>query len=129
MKHLIAFSALLTLGACDLQLAAMTPAPPGTTASLDSDDQSIELTRGVALGIDCRDGGLECESMAVEIDDPSVASAYLSFDSEIDRFEYSYDPYQPRTSLVLVGRTAGSTALHVFAEGGSVTYEVAVVDP
>lgn len=129
MKHILFVSALVSLAACDLELAAITPPPPGTTAALDDCEQTIELTRGVALGIDCRDGGLECEAMTAEVDDPTVASAYLSFDSEIDEYEYRYDPYQPRTSLVLVGRAAGVTALHVFAEGGTVTYAVTVVDP
>lgn len=128
LKPLLLLSAL-TLGACELGLAAITPAPPGTTASLDPDDQSIEITRGVALGIDCRDGGHECESLAVEVDDPGVAEAYVSFDSEIDELEYRYDVYQPRTSLVLVGRAAGETTLRVFASGDSVAYDVTVVEP
>ena len=127
MKPFVLFAAILTLAACDLELAAITPAPPGTTAALDACEQTIELTRGVAVGIDCRDAGVECEAMAVEVDDPAVASAYLSFDSELD--EDAYNRYQPRTSLVLVGRAAGQTFLHVDAAEGSVTYEVTVLEP
>jgi hypothetical protein len=57
MKLILFVVAILTLSACDLELAAITPEPPGTTAALDDCVQAIELTRGVAVGIDCRDAG------------------------------------------------------------------------
>jgi hypothetical protein len=114
---------LFAFGACDLHLEAATTPPPGATGALDNDAQVITLSRGVALGVDCRDGSQLCTGMILETDDPSVAMAYPSFDAELD---YTYDGLQPRTSMVVVGIAEGVTALHVDAEGGSVTYEVRV---
>jgi hypothetical protein len=115
---------VFALGACDLQLVAATAPPPGATAVLDNDDKIISLSRGVALGIDCRDGSQLCTGMVLEVDDPAIAAAYPSFDTELD---FTHHGLAPRTSLVVVGLAEGNTALHVDAEDGSVSYEVRVL--
>lgn len=124
MKRLALALSLFALGACDLHLEAATPPPPGGVASLDNDDRVITLSRGVALGVDCRDGSHLCTGMTLEVDDPAIAEAYVSFDTELD---YTVDGPAARTSLVVVGKSEGTTALHVDADGGGVDYDVKVL--
>lgn len=123
MTRLVLLS-LLALGACDLQLTAATTPPPGGAANLDSDDRVITLSRGVALGVDCRDGNHLCTGMDIEVDDPAIAEAYVSFDTELD---YTIDGPAVRTSLVVVGKSAGTTSLYIDADGGDVSYDVVVL--
>src|SRR6185295_3740641 len=77
---LVAALAAFALAACNPNLNAQSPAPPGRTARLDEvhgfwgtiKSYRLELTRGVAIAITCTSAG-PCEHMKAVSDDPAIA--------------------------------------------------------
>lgn len=120
------FSLCLAAG-CDLELTALTAPPPGATATLGNDDHEIVLSRGAAIAVGCRDGQWDmCTEMEVEVDDPGVAGARVAYRNAL---ELTAEGPQPATSFVIFGRAAGETEVYASASGGSVSYQVEVIEP
>jgi hypothetical protein len=127
--------ALLALASsCNPTLSARSAAPPGRTARLDEvhgfwgniKSYRMELSQGVALAVTCHRGG-PCERLTITSDDPDVAEARLA---SLGALEPS-GRYNQATSaaVVVIGKSPGTTRLHLRSREGSRTIAVTVVAP
>jgi hypothetical protein len=98
------------------ELQAITTPPPLAQASLEND--SITLTKGVALAFTCTDPSTygPCNGVSVSIDDPPIASVmngYLDALSPAvpDPNGTGIDGAQPESAIVVIGLEAGETML------------------
>jgi hypothetical protein len=119
----IAALLLLTLAGCDPTLEALTAPPPGATAVLDNENQTIRLSRGAAMAIACTDGGQLCDDMSVVVADASIAGARVAFHNVL---EFTFEGPQPATSFVVFGKSPGKTTVIVDSAAGGVTYDIIV---
>jgi hypothetical protein len=130
MTHALLLAAV-ALAACAPSLVAQTAPPFGRSARLDEvrgfwglQKYRLEISRGVALGATCYRGG-PCEHMVLTSDNPAIAeirpAALSSLDTPL--------PSRPSAGLVVVGKTAGTTRLHVRAGKRTRHIDVTVVDP
>ena len=89
----------------------LTPPPPGRQASLNSSDNEITISKGVALGFECTTGGGNpCSKGAAKVDDESVAKVFPAYLNRLDRFVSG--TYAP-TRYVIVGVKPGQTWLRI----------------
>jgi hypothetical protein len=131
MKRLLGLAAIVLATAGCPSLYAVSSAPPLTSAELDLVDDRIELSKGVALAIDCYDPwwGGPCEELAVTVDDPSIATvARAHLDKYRDRAGFVYDPQSQRSVFVVAGVSPGQTTLRIESDDGDRTLEVWVRD-
>jgi len=127
-----ALAAVAGLGACDPYLTVQSPAPPGRTARLDQvksfwglQRYRLELSRGVAIAITCEHAG-PCERMQVVSDDPAIAEVRAA---SLGVLQSSINGEQTAAALVIVGKAAGQTRVHVREKDGSRDVIVTVVAP
>ncbi len=114
---------------CSPDLAAVTVPPPGAVAELDSTEDTIELTRGIALGFECAKQGRPCGAATAEVEDASVASVFPAYVDLLNRDHGNALPTgEPRTVFVLVGNQPGNTTLNISSDDGDVSYGVTILD-
>jgi hypothetical protein len=93
---------------------ALTPPPPGRVASLNTSDNELRLSRGVALAFECvTPNGNPCSEGVATIDDPKVAQVYPAHVGKLDR--YMQGTFTP-ASYVVVGLAPGKTLLRIPGE-------------
>ena len=93
---------------------ALTPPPPGRVASLNTSDNELRLSRGVALAFECvTPGGNPCSEGVATVDDPKIAQVYPAHVGKLDR--YMQGTFTP-ASYVVVGLTTGKTTLRIPGE-------------
>jgi hypothetical protein len=124
----------LAAGCGEVTLSALTTAPPGKVAHLDDDDDTIDLSRGIALGFECNSSEDSyygpCREATATVDDDTVASVYASYlDSLAESYNGGVAGPRGRTAFVVVGLHAGKTDLHVSSKDGDVTVAVTVFEP
>jgi len=92
----------------------LTPPPPGRVATLNSSDDEVRISRGVALGFECTTGGGNpCSEGQATVDDTNVAMVYPAYLNRLERFmEGTFTP----TSYVVVGVNPGETVLRIPGE-------------
>ncbi|EYF07855.1 hypothetical protein [Chondromyces apiculatus] len=112
---------------CSPDLLPVTVPPPGAVAELDKAEETITLTRGIALGLQCTYQG-PCVDASAEVADTTVASVYPAYVDLMATEGYTPSS-RARTVFVLVGNQAGSTTLNVTTEDGDVSYVVDIVVP
>lgn len=137
--------AALTVGAlaaCDPHLVAQTPSPPGRTARLDAvqtfwgiDHYTLTLSQGVAFALTCEHGGpckdVKATSENAAIADPRrgslarLAGAHATYANNANDFMNR----QTVETTVIVGRSVGTTRVHVKTSDGERMIEVTVVAP
>jgi hypothetical protein len=106
--------ALATITGCNLLLEPRSPAPPGRVARLDEwqgffdISYRIEVSRGVALAIACTSG---CANLHVTTDDAAIAEGRPALLGTVEHTPWG--TRQPPSALVVVGKAAGTTVLHV----------------
>jgi len=130
----LALALSLAAGCGEVTLAALTAPPPGKIAHLDDEDDTIDLSKGIALGFECTSSEDSyygpCRGATATVDDENVAQVFASY---LDTLAESYDggPAGPRnrTAFVVVGLHGGKTDMHVSSKDGDVTVEVTVFDP
>jgi hypothetical protein len=109
--------AFLTSTGCNFMLEARSPAPPARTAHLDElqgfwdVSYLIEVSRGVALAITCYAG--PCHDLRLATDDPAIAEVRPATLATLEHAPWSGAPRPPPPALVVIGKTAGTTVLHV----------------
>jgi hypothetical protein len=117
------------LAGCEPNLEAITVAPPTAVAELNDADGTVELSRGVALAIECTYQGVPCEAPGFEIGDEGVLSvrpAFLDLLSEQGVGAGSAGP-QPRAVFVLLGLQEGSSSLTITSDDGDTDFDVTIV--
>jgi hypothetical protein len=125
---------VLFAGCGEVTLSALTAAPPGKVAHLDDDDDTIDLSRGIALGFECNSSEDSyygpCRQATATVDDEGVASVYASYlDSLAESYNGGIAGPRSRTAFVVVGLHAGKTDMHISSKDGDVSFEVTVFDP
>jgi len=129
----ISLIALLSLGAfalgCEqVELTALHGPPPGARAELNRESETIVLSRGVALAVDCSFGyGESCENIEAIAGNESTAQSYRLFRDGL-LYDYQEGP-QPESGFVIVGLSEGKTELEILTEQGDLRFEVEVVAP
>lgn len=118
----LAASALLT--ACSPELQLVSPAPPTRVVAVSSDAQTVEVSEGVAVAIDCRRQGTPCKEVKATTQNPAVAKVFPAHIAQVNQGWYEQTNV---ASLALVGIRPGQTTLHVVAEGHASEYLVTVV--
>lgn len=122
----------VVLAGCEtLTLSAVTVPPPGKTAHLDDEDDTIDISRGVALGFDCvanEDGySGPCREPTVSVTDDTVASIYNSYtDSLEESYNYGHAGARGRTMFVVVGLREGKTEVFINTKDGGISLDVTV---
>ncbi|HUJ61375.1 MAG TPA: hypothetical protein VLX92_22880 [Kofleriaceae bacterium] len=126
----------LALAACSPYLAAQSAAPPGRSARLDEvlgswsqvKSYRLELSRGVAIAIDCERGG-PCEHMRVASDDPQIAEVRPASLDVLRPAGFDSRNEQTASAFVVVGKAVGTTHLHVRVGKRSREVAVTVIAP
>jgi len=137
-KLLLAAIALASLGGCDPYLYQQSLAPPGRSARLDEvtgfwgtlKHYRLEVSKGVALALTCAEGR-PCEKMRVVSDNPAIAEVRLASLAQLQSVGYGphANQQQPAAAFVVVGKSPGTTRLHISAKEGSRDVVVTVVAP
>jgi hypothetical protein len=128
-----AAAGLALAAGCSPVLVAQSAAPPGRSARLDEvtgfwgiKAYRMELSQGVALALTCYRGG-PCEKMSVVSDDPAIAEVRRASLGTLERSGM----YNQATSaaMVVVGKSPGTTQIHVRSKDGHRDITVTVVPP
>jgi hypothetical protein len=124
--------ALFAAGCGEVNVVALTVPPPGKTAQLDAEDQTLRLSRGVAFAFECTewddsyDG--PCRNARVTATNPDVASAYKSY---LDDLAPAWDGGdvgpRSRAAFVVVGLAVGDAKVRVDTSEDYVTIDVTVI--
>lgn len=126
-------AAVLATGCGEVTLSALTVAPPGKTAHLDDEDDTLDLSHGIAIGFECTasEGGYygPCRDAKIYVDNPDIVAGYTSFMDTLDP-SYNDGPAGARakTAFVVVGLQPGTTQLTIDSKDGNVTLDVTVKD-
>ncbi|HTR54357.1 MAG TPA: hypothetical protein VMJ10_26875 [Kofleriaceae bacterium] len=122
---------LVALAACDPDLSQLSVAPPGRAARLDevhhawhADTYRLEVSHGVALAFDCRDGG-PCEHLHVVSENPAIAEVRPAALAQMQSAGWTRE--QTASAVVVIGRAPGKTRLHLDAAEGHREIDVTVV--
>lgn len=124
---------LVLLAACDPYLFAQSVPPPGRAARLDEvtgfwgtvKSYRVELSRGVALAITCNQGS-PCEHVRAVSDNPAIAEVRPASLGVLEKQPFGGNG-QPSAALVIVGKTPGTTRVHVTAKEGHRDIAVTIV--
>lgn len=132
----LALLALVALPACNPSLYQASAPPPARAARLDpvtnwlgvTKRYRLEVSEGVAVALRCEHGG-PCEHMRVISENPAIAEVRMASLSQLQQTPYAMSSYQqqPLSALVVVGKAAGSTKLHIKAKSGSREVTVTVI--
>ena len=120
MRSLAIMSLLATMTAgCNNRYEALTAPPPGLTASLDDENNSIRLSRGVSLGFECQTSGGDPCNQGVASNDSAIALVFPAALDGVGGPDFMHGP-QPRTAFVVVGIAEGQTSVQAGGESLSV---------
>lgn len=138
MNRLALALALALAAGCNPTLSAQSLAPPGRAARLDAVDgfwgiksYRLELSRGIAIAVTCNHGG-PCQKLHVTSDDTNIAEVH---DASFGVLQPNGGPaYAPQgqataTAFVVVGKSPGTTKLHVRTDDGGRTIAVTIAAP
>lgn len=133
----VSVAALAATG-CNPTLSAQSLAPPGRAARLDAVEgfwgiksYRLELSRGIAIAVTCNHGG-PCSKLHVTSDDASIAEVHdASFGVLQPNGGPAYAPSNQATAaaFVVVGKSPGTTKLHVSTDDGGRTIAVTIAEP
>lgn len=125
---------LVSLAACAPTLTAQSPAPPGRAARLDEvrgfwgiKGYRMAISQGVALAVTCTSGG-PCERLQATSDDPAIAEVHAASLGVLQANALSSD-VATAAAIVVVGKAAGRTLIHVTSREGGRTIKVEVSAP
>jgi len=124
---------MMLLAGCDPYLYQQSVAPPGRSARLDEvkgfwgsvKSYRVEISRGVALAITCNDGG-PCEHMRAVSDNPAIADVRAGSLGVLEKGRFELNG-QPASAFVIVGKTPGTTHIHVTAKEGHRDVAITVI--
>jgi hypothetical protein len=112
---------LLALAACNPTLIAYSGPPPARTAQLDpvknfwgTKSYRMELSSGVAIAVVCYEGG-PCRDLKITSDDSKIADVRPA---SLGGLQQGFDRATPLAGFVVVGKTAGTTKLHLKTKDG-----------
>jgi len=136
-KSILVLSLFLAgLTACNPHLYQASAPPPARAARLDEVTNfwgvvkryRLEVSEGVAVAMRCEQGG-PCEHMTVVSENPQIAEVRMASLSQLQPTPYvvSSPVQQPIAALVVVGKSVGSTKVHVHTKDGNRLVTVSVI--
>jgi hypothetical protein len=124
-----------TATGCGPTLVAQSAPPPGRVARLDDVDgfwglkyYRMEISQGVALAVTCYRMGAPCEKLQVRSDDPAKLEVHAASLHALEPSSYRGNQ-APASGVVLVGKSPGSTKVHVRTRNKTREIVVTVVAP
>jgi hypothetical protein len=129
---ILAASALLA--GCDPTLSALTLPPPTGVAELDWQAETVRLSQGIALAVECTYRGSPCESAEASSDDEAIVKvlpAYVDLLAPGDGTGRTQGAAtDPRAVFVLVGNAQGTTSVTITsADASDAVLSVTVLPP
>jgi hypothetical protein len=128
---------LLLAAACGPKFTALSTPPVSRTARLDTHEETIEISAGVALAFECHTpGGYPCSGASASSDDPAVARVLPAYTDDVsERWawhgaapHWAWHGTAPRSVFVVYGVAPGRTVLRVRSQNGDEQLSVTVVD-
>ena len=132
LKSLGRFVGVLASGALliacgDPHFKQITTAPPTKLATLNDDSDHLEVSRGVAVGLECFEKtSRPCEDVSATVGDENIAMLRRAYVDALDQTPNRGSTGQRRVVYVVVGKQAGTTTLSVDTAEGSFDVEVEV---
>ena len=129
MNELVAALALalggFAVAACNPILTAESPQPPGRTARLDDvtgflghvKSYKLELSQGTAIAVTCNYEG-PCTHMKLTSDNPELVDIRTASLGVLRPAGFNGSA-ATAAALVIVGKSAGTTTLHLHADEGN----------
>ena len=115
-----------TVGACSADLVPITDAPPTKVADVDTFDDTLRISRGVALAVTCTDDcNGDCESPDIRSSNPNVLDVRPGYQTQGP----TVNP-RPETSpsvFVLIAHKVGNVTLTVESDCTEDDYEATVL--
>lgn len=127
MTRPILVCALLLSAACSrIHLYPVSEPPPTRVAQVDDERDSIDISLGVALAVECVDScDGNCRSDQIEVDDPSVVLVRKAYRfADTNGTDRSHNP----ATYVIAGLAVGTTELRVRSDCKKRTYHVTVLE-
>jgi hypothetical protein len=127
--------ALAALAAgCEPTLAALTAPPPTAVAELDWDEETVRVSQGIALAVECTYRGSPCESAKGSSNDEAIVKvlpAYVDLLAPGDGTGYTQrGTPDPRAVFVLVGNAQGTATVTITsADANDAVLAVTVLPP
>ena len=108
------FAVALIAGPACTTYRTLTPPPPSRVASLNTSDDELRVSQGVALGFECiTAGGNPCAQGQATIDNQNVAKVFPAHMNQLSHYmEGTFTP----TSYVVVGVSPGETVMRIPGE-------------
>ncbi len=131
LSRILASLPLLSLcWACtSVELEALHSPTLGAEGTVDAEEQTIELSTGTALAIECNVVPTyePCAGMEVMVHDVELASSRSLF---LDNLFLRYDGTgaSPRSGFVVIGHAVGETELVVRTDDADATYQIRIVE-
>ncbi len=119
---------------CDPTLVALTGPPPTAVAELDADAETVRLSQGIALAVECTYRNSPCEAAQASSDDEAIVKilpAYVDLLAPGDGTAYAQrGTPDPRAVFVLVGNAPGAATVTITsADADDAPLTVTVLPP
>lgn len=114
---------------CEPSLTALTVAPPTAVAELDSVENDVRLSQGIALAIECTYQGSPCEDATASSSDPDIVRVMPGFVDLLapgDAYQ-RYPADEPRAVFIFVGGKPGDATVTLTSTDANVTVDVKVL--
>jgi len=111
----IASALVFFVAGCDPSITALNAAPPTAVAELDTIEETVRLSQGLALAVECTYQSLPCEDAKAKSSDESIVRvfpAYIDLLTPADTYQRSVSA-KPRSAFVLVGGQPGEATVTI----------------
>ena len=134
------FFVVVGAGCGETRVTILTTPPPGRVVLLDYENEAVEMSRGVAIALECFEWGEAssgpCRELEVTVDDDeraSVLPAHLDsltggYSSNIDLEGGSIAGPAERAGAVVAALSAGETRLRVQSATSASEFALVVLD-
>ncbi|UQA60362.1 hypothetical protein [Polyangium aurulentum] len=121
--HAAILAASALAAGCDPTISALTLPPPTAVAELDATAETVRLSQGIALAVECKYRGSPCESAEASSDDEAIVKvlpAYVDLLAPGDGTGYTQRAASdPRAVFVIVGNGQGAANVTITSEDAS----------
>lgn len=108
---------------CEPTLVSLTVPPPTAVAELDADAETVRVSQGIALAVECTYQNSPCEEAKASSDDEAVVKvlpAYVDLLAPGDGTGYAQrGTPDPRAVFVIVGNAPGSATVTITSADAS----------
>jgi hypothetical protein len=126
--RLFALAMLVFVAGCDPTITALTAAPPTAVAEMDSFEETVRISQGIAFAVECKYESNPCEDAEATSSDTAIAQVFPAF---VDILSPG-DTYQSgiakraRSAFVIVGGKPGDATVTITTSSGDGDVDLAV---